>query len=922
MTLVANYTYRINLKLEANTKFLFVNYVDGMPDWKSSKLGRGLNFSYVTIGGGNIPVVSRGEYVITLLTTMHPTNPLFLNMTGLDLAPAVTLSSLSFVTSLSLIPILVNFTEPVSTLNKSTLTNAITLSGATLVVDSLVQYSTSAYAFNISAINPTTSHLIYLMFKENIVVDLDRGNPNTPNWWNMIYEPIQTKGKWEPISFLRDDSNHWTEGKPLGGWVVTAIHGNLIAETGEVLLTGWGRTEEFACKAKGSRRMGVSFRLHPNQLTFNANFTNTLPAPANNYVNSLTWSNITYLMPIDEAYDPKVTTRQVLYCAGHTPLRDGRKFYTGGAQYVNLSTAWENEQGVDYARIFDLKAQPVNNNRSDNKFQRVPFTMPISNAWYPTNRLLPDGKVLVTGGFSQFTCGGPIELCTNPALVIFDPVLYDMNTETNMTINPWIDYIPINMSTRLIEPGVKDYTRMFVLPQPLLRALNNVTMIPYEVAMYGRAGQIVFFSLNRTLPMTQRWYIPSASTPGPIKNNVRPTNGGCSDDSSSVLIGTGEILILGGCSSSNLDLYNYQMDRWETIDTGIPRNTPSTVLLPDGTVLLMNGENPNLDQSAAPYTILAGDPRHVQIFDPYTRTFKTDISHEFMQVPRNSPASSSSSSASSSFNINAMDNIPSLANPSTAPFRGYHNMVLLLKDGRILSSGGIHSRGDVGCEQPTLRIYNPPYLNSVNEVNANNPASIRPTFINATDIIHVMVGRTLHVTYSNANNLNLHVTRGAALMGVGAFTHAYDHHQKYVPLPYADEASRLIATGSAALFNNYTACQTINFTLPTSPAIIPGQYILYLLSKSSIPSVGVHVRVWAEDEVTNNPWLAAGIPRSNTAEYGRAFSTASRDVNVCRSTNPPSVPPSSSSASRRQVGWLQLLCAMMVACASLLLLSY
>ncbi len=92
----------------------------------------------------------------------------------------------------------------------------------------------------------------------------------------------------------------------------------------------------------------------------------------------------------------------VLYCSGHCTLPGGRKLYTGGAFYYNLSQITETEFGLPYARLFDSVRK---------KFQRIEEELPIGQSWYPTNVLLPSGQVLVTGGLYEFTPDGKVCLC-------------------------------------------------------------------------------------------------------------------------------------------------------------------------------------------------------------------------------------------------------------------------------------------------------------------------------------------------------------------------------------------------------------------------------------------------------------------------------------------------------------------------------
>lgn len=124
-----------------------------------------------------------------------------------------------------------------------------------------------------------------------------------------------------------------------------------------------------------------------------------------------------------------------------------------------------------------------------------------------------------------------------------------------------------------------------------------------------------------------------------------------------------------------------------------------------------------------------------------------------------------------------------------APFRGYHNMVALLKDATIIVAGGVHQEGDIGCEQPTIRLYEPPYLSigprpewDANRMIANNQdllldsSSSFPSFsASALQPVYVVVGGSLSVCWNLSVPLRSH--GGVVLMAVQAFTHAFGQNQ-------------------------------------------------------------------------------------------------------------------------------------------------
>ena len=305
-----------------------------------------------------------------------------------------------------------------------------------------------------------------------------------------------------------------------------------------------------------------------------------------------------------------------------------------------------------------------------------------------------------------------------------------------------------------------------------------------QVLAMGKAGVVVLINTDKDTPVGKRLYKP----PG----GKRPGSdcGDASDQSTALPLLTNqydaELLVVGGCSGATLqmiDVYSVSDDQWRSFDTGVFRAVPASILLPDGRVLLVSGENLQNSQQEHLTTDESNDPRYPQIFDPETRTLMTEY--------------------------------PSNGRDS---FRGYHNMAALLKDGTVLVGGGFNWRGDVGCENPTLRVFYPSYL----------AQGARPTLVEAANNVSsapliLQAGATLTLRFSGAR---LHPTKGAALLAVQAFTHSYCQNQRYI---------RLHATTLAS--------SSVTLEIPAVPIVIPGQHFLFLLSEDGVPSIGRHVEV-------------------------------------------------------------------------------
>lgn len=429
-----------------------------------------------------------------------------------------------------------------------------------------------------------------------------------------------------------------------------------------MLLTGWIRRDHFPCAGGygpgGRRRAGVTWLVDPTQLRCDDPVATACDLD---------------ISPIDE--DPEVSFANpggatedgykldgdVMYCSGHTTLPDGRVFFIGGGRYSNISQATEREWGLDYGRLFDPQS---------GRLRMVPWKMPLGRSWYPTAGRLSDGRILVTGAYTDYAtdkCLG--DSCLNPQINVFDVNEYDQGN------NPWSVHIDAAHGDHDIDPGIREYTRVFVLPKPIV-----AEGLERQVLLMGKAGKIILYNTDKDTPVEQRMFKP------PGGQRVAAAGRGCSNSDQSTAFPLltpphGEFVVIGGCpgrtnSMQSIDIYNVERDEWQSLELGIGRAVSASILLPDGRVMILSGEDPNLDQNALIDNDSTLNPRHVQYFDPSTRKVY------FEKAP-------------------------------TTIFRGYHNMVALLYDGSVVTGGGINQFGDVGCENPNIQLFRPAYLNGM-----------------------------------------------------------------------------------------------------------------------------------------------------------------------------------------------------------------
>ncbi|WP_084285447.1 LamG-like jellyroll fold domain-containing protein [Solirubrobacter soli] len=158
--------------------------------------------------------------------------------------------------------------------------------------------------------------------------------------------------------------------------------------------------------------------------------------------------------------------------------------------------------------------------------------------------------------------------------------------------------------------------------------------------------------------------------------------------------------------------------------------------------------------------------------------------------------------------------------------RGYHNISLLLPDGRILLAGSGRLDGSLMPNEQTAEIFSPPYLNK----------GPRPTITSAPT--RMQYGTQFTIDTPDADSI-----AKVALIRTGSVTHGLNMDQRYMEATFTKQNGKLVIDAPA-----------------NSNLAPPGVYYVFLVNGNGVPSVAAMLPMLTSDDT-----VAPSAPTNLTA---------------------------------------------------------
>ncbi|MFK8049348.1 MAG: galactose oxidase-like domain-containing protein [Halioglobus sp.] len=500
-------------------------------------------------------------------------------------------------------------------------------------------------------------------------------------------------------------------------------------------------------------------------------------------------------LPSSPVIDQTTNTAEFrsLICGGHSLMADGSLFFASGADVSIDLDLYFDGQLLD-SLVVDGLTESLSYDPFSRSWVQNPDTivkgpqLDTPARWYATVTRLADSRMLVTGGYEKVLP----EFSYNNSVEIFEP-----------DTNAWTVVSDLNDT----PPGIEnpDYTHVFQYPSDFnyVEPNSGNTVNLDLVLMIGGSAEPLFLMMDGP---NKIWHHTQQFRPGAKEfidasapKTVFPNHGSSTAmlplrlPESSWGYTNGSLMNVGGAHMTpmegNIDVFDPGLNAWlPSVPMGGLRHHASTVILPDGRILILGGHD---DMSAVKQTGLA------QYVDPKNNF---EVSNGLAVMPET---------------------------------RGYHTVALLLPDGRVLLGGG-NPAGQDGYELPNFRYYYPDYM-----------FEPRPQLSYVQDTMQL-------TNYSIFFVPHLTNVDEATLIGLGSMTHSFDMSQRSIQLRMLEfnitiklESGSWVQVGPEQCVDDPLACFDVLAvqTPDTAEIAPPGYYMFSILDENRIPSVSKIVKL-------------------------------------------------------------------------------
>ena len=387
-----------------------------------------------------------------------------------------------------------------------------------------------------------------------------------------------------------------------------------------------------------------------------------------------------------------------------------------------------------------------------------PLTPPGYDVFCSGHAFLADGRLFVAGGHIQNDVG-------LPSATTYDPINNAWTQTPNMNAGRWYPTVTTlaNGDMLVVSGRIDNTVGENLLPgvfQAGSSTWRHLTNAQISLDLYPRMHLAPNGRVFNSAPSTVTRYLDTSGTG--VWTVVANRSNIYRDYGSSVMYDDGKVLVMGGSdpptnTAEVIDL-NAPKPAWRSVASmAFVRRQLNATLLPDGKVLVTGGTSgPGFNNTDTP--VFAAE-----IWDPATENWTTMAS---AQIPRL-----------------------------------YHSAVVLLPDGRLLSTGG--------NGYPQTEVYEPPYLFKGSRPTINSaPASIsygQTFFVETPDVASIT-----QVTW----------------IRLSSTTHAFNMNQWINRLSFSQVAGGL------------------NVVAPSNANLVPpGHYMLFILNGNGVPSVAKIIQV-------------------------------------------------------------------------------